>query len=65
MAMPGHRREPSTHREAGIRDPKGGFPRSPAALRDACDGPASRRIARLTGELGKTSYGYHMLDCSH
>jgi hypothetical protein len=30
----------------GYGDPKGGFPNSPAALRDACDAMASRRIAR-------------------
>ncbi len=68
--MPKHRRGSSTPRGAGIRDPKGGFPSSPAVLRDAhghdaCDAMASRRIARLAGELGKPSYGYHMLDSIH
>ena len=29
------------------------------------DAPASPRYARLTGELGKPSYGYHMLDFIH
>ncbi len=46
-----------THREAGIGAPPDGFPSSPAALRDACDGPPSRRIARLAGELGKPWQG--------
>jgi hypothetical protein len=50
-----HRQGRSTHREAGRGDSWGGFARSPAAVRDACDGPASRRIARLTGELAKPS----------
>ncbi len=49
----------------GYGDPKGGVPSSPAALRDACDAMASRRIARLTGTLGKPSYGYHMLKSIH
>ena len=50
--MPKHRQGPSTHREAGIRDPEGGFPSPPAALRNICGGA---RIARLTDGLGKPS----------
>ena len=65
----GHRRGVLTHRGAGIRDPQGGLPSSPAALREASDAQrshgASPRLARLTGELGKPSYGYHMLDFIH
>ena len=65
----GHRRGVSTHRGAGIGDPQGGLPSSPAALRKASDAQrshgASPRFARLTGELGKPSYGYHMLDLIH
>ncbi len=64
-AMLSHRRGASTHREAGIRDPRGGFPSAPAALRGACGGVAPRRIALLAGELGKPSYVYHMLDSIH
>ena len=33
----GHRRGVSTHRGTGIRDPQGGLPSSPAALRKASD----------------------------
>ena len=66
----GHRRGVSTHRGAGIGDPQGAsLPSSPAALRKASDAQrshgASPRFARLTGELGKPSYGYHMLDLIH
>ncbi len=54
---------------APIRDPQGGLPSSPAALREASDARrshgASPRFARLTGELGEPSYGYHMLDFIH
>ncbi len=63
--MPLHRRGVSTHRGAGIGDPQGGLPSSPAALREASDAPASPRFSRLTGELGNLSYGYHMLDFIH
>jgi len=60
-----HRRGVSTHRGAGIRDPQGGLPSSPAALREASDATTSPRFARLTGELGKPPCGYHMLDSIH
>ena len=53
------------HRGPGIGDPQGGLPSSPAALHEASDAQASPRFARLTGELGKPSYGYHMLDFIH
>ena len=46
-------------------DPQGGLSSSPAALHEASDAPTSPRFARLTGELGKLSYGYHMLDSIH
>ncbi len=73
QAMPqgtvGHRRAVSTHRGAGIGDPQGVLPSSPAALRKASDAQrslgASPRFARLTGELGKPSCGYQMLDFIH
>ena len=39
LAMRIHRQACSTHREGGKRDPPGGFPSSPAALRAACDAP--------------------------
>ncbi len=47
--MPLHRQGCSTPREAGIWDPKGGVPRPPDALPDACDAPASQHIGRLSG----------------
>jgi hypothetical protein len=53
-----HRQAPSTPpRGPGKNDPPGGLPRLPAALRAACDAPASRRVTLLTGHLGSPSHG--------
>ena len=48
-----------------IRDPQGGLPSSPPRYAKLPMRPASPRFSRLTGELGKPSYGYHMLDFIH
>ena len=65
MAMPSHRRGCSTHREAGMWDPQGGFPSPPDALRDTCDGVHHGASRAFPDELGKPSYGCHMLDSIH
>ena len=62
MAMPSHRRGGATHRDAGICDPQGGLPSPPDALRDACDDTHHGASRAFPVELGKPSYGYHMLD---
>jgi hypothetical protein len=53
-AMRGHRQAPSTPRGRGKSGPAGGLPWPPAALRAACDAPASRRDPRLAGPPRKT-----------
>ena len=48
-AKPAHRQARPTHRGDGKHDPSGGLASPPAALRGACDAPASRRAPRLAG----------------
>ncbi len=61
-----HRQACLTPRGSGKRDPEGGLPSPPAALRAACDVPASRRAAWPgPDELGRPSYGRHMSDLDH
>ncbi len=65
-------------RRAAVRGPrgdKGGAPpaygmrgtppRPPASSRAACDAPASRRDALLTGNLATPSYVYNLADTGH